>query len=102
MTFFPIKLYQINIKLIEPTILFSLHQKKRINVNNFKKKLICWGAADQCMVLQPIIQRLGAQYDLLIDDTPGKTSPFPEVDLVPGKAAFEAWFKGRNSADYGF
>jgi len=71
-------------------------------LNNFKKNLICWGASDQCIVLKPIIESLGSQITVLVDDTPDLTSPFPEIDLIPGKAAFEKWFKGRYSKDFGF
>ncbi len=73
-----------------------------MQINNFKKKLICWGAGDQSIVLKPIIENLGAQYDILIDDTVNKKSPFEDVDIIGGKKEFENWFKGRNAAEYGF
>ena len=59
------------------------------NINNFKKKLICWGAGDQSIVLKPIIESLGSKYDILIDDTPNKASPFENIELLSGKIGFE-------------
>lgn len=73
-----------------------------MRLNNFKKKLICWGAGDQAIVLEPIIKSLGAKYDVFVDDTQDKASPFEEVELLAGKRAFEKWFLGRNASEYGF
>ncbi len=73
-----------------------------MKLNNFKKKLICWGAGDQAIVLQPIIESLGSKYDIFIDDTPGKVSPLSSVELLSGKNNFDKWFHGRKPNDYGF
>lgn len=73
-----------------------------MQLNNFKKKLICWGAGDQAIVLEPIIKSLGAKYDILIDDTPKIISPFDKIECLQGKDNFEKWLIGRNCEDYGF
>lgn len=73
-----------------------------MKLNNFRKQLVCWGAADQCIVLKPIIESLGSQITVLVDDTPNLQPPFPKIELLRGKASFEQWLKGRNTAEIGF
>ncbi|MFN7662605.1 MAG: NeuD/PglB/VioB family sugar acetyltransferase [Alphaproteobacteria bacterium] len=73
-----------------------------MKLNNFKKHLVCWGAGDQSIVLNPIINSLGAKYDIFIDDTPGKISPLEGIELLKGREEFEKWFSGRDSTQYGF
>ena len=73
-----------------------------MKINNFTKRLICWGGADQAIVLRPIIRSLGSDYDLIVDDTPGKASPFSDVPLVKGKEGLENWLKGRSAEGVGF
>jgi sugar O-acyltransferase (sialic acid O-acetyltransferase NeuD family) len=72
------------------------------SLNNFTKQLICWGGGDQSIVLKPIIERLGSQYDIVIDDTVGALSPFNNVELLQGKIGFEKWLKGRDVSQIGF
>lgn len=72
-------------------------------INNFRKKLICWGAGDQALVLQPIIEKLGARYDVLVDDTSNYTFPFRhKCEKLNGVDEFNKWYKGRSLADYSF
>ncbi|MDP2364243.1 MAG: hypothetical protein Q8M94_10810, partial [Ignavibacteria bacterium] len=71
-------------------------------LNNFKKQLVCWGGGDQSIVLKPIIERLGSQYDIIIDDTEDAVSPFDNIELLQGKAKFEKWLKGRETSQIGF
>lgn len=73
-----------------------------MKINNFKRNLICWGAGDQALVLKPIVESLGSQIDVAIDDTPGFQPGFSCGEFLPGVAAFEAWCKGRLLIDYGF
>jgi sugar O-acyltransferase (sialic acid O-acetyltransferase NeuD family) len=71
-------------------------------LNNFKKKLICWGASDQCLVVKSIIEQYGIKYDVLIDDTHLKESPLKNIDILYGKPSFEKWLVGRNLSEIGF
>lgn len=48
------------------------------------EKIVCYGARDQCRVMRPIIQNLGLDYGLLIDDTIGMNSPFKDLKLIQG------------------
>ncbi len=73
-----------------------------MKINNFKKQLICWGGGDQAMVIHPIIKMLGADFDIIFDDTPGLLSPFQNITLLQGKAFFEKWLIGRDSSQIGF
>ncbi len=71
-------------------------------LNNFKKKLICWGGGDQCIVIQPIIESLGSKIDVIIDDTPNLKSPINNVDIFQGKEGLNTWLKGRDTSEVGF
>lgn len=71
-------------------------------LNNFTKRLICWGASDQCLIVQSIIEQYGVKYDILIDDTHLKESPLKDIDLLYGKSSFEKWLSGRNVSEIGF
>jgi sugar O-acyltransferase (sialic acid O-acetyltransferase NeuD family) len=73
-----------------------------MKLNNFPKKLLCWGGSDQAIVLKPIIENLGSKYDIIIDDTPNLRSPFPNIEILQGKSEFEPWLKGRNASEIGF
>lgn len=70
--------------------------------NNFKKTLLCWGAADQMQVMQPIIEKLGSKINILVDDTPKLKSPLKNTPLLQGRSAFEKWLKGRKTNDISF
>ncbi len=73
-----------------------------LKLNNFTKKLICWGGGDQCMVIHPIVKDLGADFDIIFDDTPGLLSPIQNILLLQGKASFEKWLVGRDVSEIGF
>lgn len=49
-----------------------------------RRRLIVWGAADQCRVNQPILHELGYEVIGLIDDTPNKKSPFQGIPIYRG------------------
>ena len=61
-----------------------------------------WGASDQCRVNYPILRQLGCHIDALIDDTAGKTSPFPEVPIHHGEQGLDIFLRGSTEEDLGF
>ena len=73
-----------------------------MKINNFKKKLICWGGGDQIIVLDPIIKELGSKIDMIIDDTIDLPSPLPNVPIVYGKTGLHSWLHGQNVNEIGF
>ncbi len=73
-----------------------------MKLNNFKKELICWGGGDQSIVIRPIIQSLGADFNIIVDDTPNLKSPFPDIEILAGRVAFEKWLIGKNPSNIGF
>ena len=62
--------------------------------------MILWGATGQARVLRECM----SDYDLvaLFDEIPALTSPFPDVPLTGGRAAFESWLSTRTSPAPGF
>jgi sugar O-acyltransferase (sialic acid O-acetyltransferase NeuD family) len=73
-----------------------------MRLNNFKKKLLCWGTLDQCAAIKTIVEGLGAQYDILVDDDLNKKPPFEAIEFLSGRQNFESWLKGRNMSEWGF
>ena len=73
-----------------------------MKINNFKKELICWGGGDQCIVIRPIIQSLGSDFNIIVDDTPDLQSPFSDISILEGKATFEKWLQGRDTSQMAF
>jgi sugar O-acyltransferase (sialic acid O-acetyltransferase NeuD family) len=61
-----------------------------------------WGAADQARVDRPILEDLGARVVVLVDDTPGLTSPFPKVPIAFGWDGFSRWLSTDNASKLGF
>ena len=60
------------------------------------EKIVCYGARDQCRVMRPIIQNLGLDYGLLIDDTVGMDSPFEDLRLIRGISALKKEIEKNN------
>jgi len=58
-------------------------------VRQARDRLIIWGASDQCRVNYPILQQLGCRIEGLIDDTPGKDSPFDGVPIYAGEQGLD-------------
>ena len=64
--------------------------------------LIMWGGADQCRVNYPILKQLGYEILAIIDDTTGKTSPFPEVPILRGEQGLTSFLKEYGESPLGF
>lgn len=71
-------------------------------VNRFKKEIICYGAAVYCREIRPILQEIGYDFTILVDDTPGLESPFEDKDLLHGFCDLKKWLHGRNVDDICF
>ena len=66
------------------------------------KRLVMWGASDQCKVNYPILKSLGCTVEALIDDTPGLLSPFADVPLHTGTQGLDFFLKTRGAGGLGF
>lgn len=71
-------------------------------INIVSKRLIMWGASDQCRVNYPILKELGCQIEALIDDTPDKISPFDNIPIYLGKQGLEKYLNATRIDDLGF
>lgn len=61
-----------------------------------------WGASDQCRVNHPILTQLGCRVEAVIDDTPGKPSPFDGIPIYRGEQGLDAFLRASAGADLGF
>jgi sugar O-acyltransferase (sialic acid O-acetyltransferase NeuD family) len=77
-------------------------EKRWKKVITKRKRLILWGASDQCRVNYVILKQLGCQIDALIDDTPNKRSPFEGVPIYFGEDGFKSFIKSSKSLELGF
>ena len=68
-----------------------LSEERWQKINIVCKRLIIWGASDQCRVNYPILKELGCQIEALIDDTPNKISPFDNIPIYLGKQGLEKY-----------
>jgi len=66
------------------------------------KHLIMWGAADQGCVNYQILRHLGYRVEALIDDTPGKISPFKQVPIYEGETGLDYFLKTAQFRNIGF
>lgn len=66
------------------------------------KRLVMWGAADQCRVNRPILASMGCEIAALVDDTPNRESPFPDLPLLYGWEGMISWLSEHNPAEIGF
>lgn len=76
--------------------------KRWQKVSVVRDRLIIWGASDQCRVNYPILKQLGCQIEALIDDTPGKYSPFEEIPIYPGEQGLDAFLQTSKTGGLGF
>ena len=66
------------------------------------KHIIIWGASDHCRVNYPILMQLGYQVEALVDDTPGRASPFPSIPIYMGDAGLEQIISNSGLGQLGF
>lgn len=64
-------------------------------INQLPEEIILWGGTGQAKVIRPIIEYFGSRVVAVIDDTPGLSSPFSDVEAFSGLGAFERWVAGR-------
>lgn len=67
-----------------------------------RDRLVIWGASDQCRVNYPILKYSGCRLEALIDDTPGKRSPFEGVPIYAGEAGLDDFLGKSRAGDFGF
>jgi sugar O-acyltransferase (sialic acid O-acetyltransferase NeuD family) len=67
-----------------------------------RSRLVMWGASDQGRVNYPILAQLGCRVEAVIDDTPGKGSPFDNVPIYRGEQGLDAFLRQSTAADLGF
>lgn len=67
-----------------------------------RKRLVVWGAADQCSVDYPILTHMGCRIEALVDDTPDMQSPFDKVPIYRGEHGLDAFLRESTVADLGF
>ena len=79
-----------------------LSEERWQKINIVCKRLIIWGASDQCRVNYPILKELGCQIEALIDDTPNKISPFDNIPIYLGKQGLEKYLNATRIDDLGF
>jgi sugar O-acyltransferase (sialic acid O-acetyltransferase NeuD family) len=72
----------------------------KVNVGHLS--LVMWGASDQCRVNYPILKKLGCRIEALIDDTPGKRSPFVGVPIYTGEEGLNLFLKISRAENFGF
>ena len=71
-------------------------------VNIACKHIIIWGASDQCRIDYPILKSLGCNIEAIIDDTPNKTSPFPDIPIHLGEQGLDRFLKTSKIKHLGF
>lgn len=71
-------------------------------INVARKKLIIWGASDQCRVNYLILKSFGCHVEALIDDTPNKRSPFEGIPIYSGAQGLDFFLKASHAEDIGF
>lgn len=69
---------------------------------SFPRYVVFWGGTGQAKVMRPVVQALGGDVTVVIDDTPGLRPPFEDVPLIHGLAGFRAWLGHRDPLDLGF
>ena len=71
----------------------------RYSLNKIPPRVLLWGGTGQAKAVRPIIEHYGARVVAVFDDTPGLPSPFPDVEIYRGKAAFREWIAQQESRD---
>lgn len=72
------------------------------HINRVPPRVILFGGTGQAKVLRPIIEANGGEVVAVFDDTPGLRSPFRDVPIYQGYAAFEEWVRTQDRATLGF
>jgi acetyltransferase-like isoleucine patch superfamily enzyme len=67
-----------------------------------RKRLVIWGASDQCRVNYQILKQLKCHIEALIDDTPGMSSPFAGVPIYLGESGLDAFLQASKNRGLGF
>jgi sugar O-acyltransferase (sialic acid O-acetyltransferase NeuD family) len=63
----------------------------KYTLNKLPPKVLIWGGTGQAKAVRPIIEHYGARVVAVFDDTPDLPSPFSDVEIHRGKAAFRHW-----------
>ena len=74
----------------------------KMNVNELPPKMVLWGGTGQAKILRPIIEHHGSSVIAVIDDTPGLTSPFDDVEIYHGYEELRLWIDDQNKREIGF
>jgi sugar O-acyltransferase (sialic acid O-acetyltransferase NeuD family) len=67
-----------------------------------RSRLVMWGASDQCRVNYPILTQLGCRVEAVVDDTPGRPSPFPDIPIYRGEQGLDTFLRQTTAGDLGF
>ena len=70
--------------------------------SSLPRSVVFWGGTGQAIVNRPILEAQGGRLAVIIDDTPGLASPFPDIPIVEGWKGFVAWAKKRDFKKLGF
>jgi len=63
-------------------------------------RLVFWGGTGQAKVLREAVAGRGTDLAIVFDNDPDISSPFPEIPLLHGWAAFEKWRAGVDVTNY--
>ena len=72
------------------------------HINKLPPKVLIYGGTGQAKILRVIVEYYGSNVSVVIDDTPGLPSPFPDVPIFEGWDGFKHWIKGQNREKIGF
>jgi len=72
------------------------------HINRLPPKVLIYGGTGQAKILRVIVEHYGSSVSVVIDDTPGLPSPFPDVLIYEGWDGFKHWIKGQNREKIGF
>ena len=67
-----------------------------------RRRIVLWGAADQCRVNRYILESLGCEIAALVDDTPAHRPPYADVPFFNGWPGFAAWLGAQDRRTLGF
>lgn len=76
--------------------------KRWVKLNISHKKVVMWGASDQCRVNYPIVRELGGEVIALVDDTPNKKSPIKGVPIYCGEDGLNHFLANVSDENLGF
>lgn len=75
---------------------------RRNELNLFPPLVIIFGGTGQAKAARPIIEHYGSRVAAVFDDTPGLSSPFPDVSIYQGYEAFQNWILTQKRSEIGF